>query len=352
MTAPLTRTDPAGPVAADQEVSSDRPGPDDPPEAPRAASARGVFAVLLIALVAALSAGTDAFLTLSNLRNVAEGAVILLIVALAMTLVVRAGGIDLSVGTSLDVGAWVVILAMTGLHLGWGMAIVVATVAALAVGALNATLIARLGVSPFLATLGVYFVGRSVQQVGTHGGANVSFRNAPAAFQDFGTGTVAGLPYKVLIGAVLAVAVWFLLARTAFGRRIDAIGLQPEVARHVGLRVGRDTAAVYLLAAALCALAGTMLTAGLRIYTPHAGYAYQTDAIAATFLGAAMHPGGRPNVPGTVAAVLFLQILSNGLDLLGLDFNVKALVRGLVLVLALAFSFGLARRALLTRRPH
>ncbi|MCI1642505.1 MAG: ABC transporter permease [Actinomyces sp.] len=313
---------------------------------PRTASARVVFLLVVIVLVVTMSARSQAFLTASNLRNVAEGSVTLLVVALAMTLVVRSGGIDLSVGTSLDVGAWVVILAMTGLHLGWGGSILVALAAALAVGGLNALLIARLGVSPFLATLGVYFVGRSVQQVGTGGGANVSFRNAPDAFHQFGVGSVAGIPYKVLIAVAVALVVWALLARTTFGRRVDAIGLQTEAARTVGIPVRRDTAVIYLVASVLCALAGVMLTAGLRIYTPHAGFTYQTDAIAATFLGAALHPHGRPNVPGTLAAVLFLEVLSNGLDLLGIDFNLKALIRGAVLVLALALSFGLARRGL------
>ena len=314
--------------------------------ATRATSARVVFVIVFAALVIVLSARSQAFLTAGTLRNIADGSVTLLIVALAMTLVVRSGGIDLSVGTSLDVGAWVVILVMTGLHLGWGISIVLAVAAALAVGGLNALLIARLGVSPFLATLGVYFVGRSVQQVGTGGGATVNFRNAPDAFHQFGVGSLAGIPYKVLLSVALLLAVWFVLTRTTFGRRVDSIGLQSDVARTVGIPVRRDTAVVYLAASALCALAGVLLTAGLRIYTPHAGFAYQTDAIAATFLGAALHPHGRPNVVGTLAAVLFLEVLSTGLDLVGIDFNLKALIRGAVLVAALALSFGLARRGL------
>ncbi len=318
----------------------------------RTASARGAFAMVFVALVAWLSIRSSAFLHISNLRNIAEGSVILLIVSLAMTLVVSSGGIDLSVGTALDIGAWVVILAMTDLHLGWGLSILVAVCAGLLVGVVNAGLISGLGVSPFLATLGVYFVGRSVQQVGTGGGANVSFRNAPAPFHQFGVGSIAGIPYKVIVAVVLALAVWFLLSRTVFGRQVDAIGLQPDVPRAIGIRVGRTTAIVYVTAAILCAFAGVLLTAGLRIYTPQAGYSYQTDAIAATFLGAALNPKGRPNVPGTVVSVLFLEVLSNGLDLLGLDFNLKAFIRGAVLVLALAFSFGLARRSLVARSGH
>lgn len=303
------------------------------------------FAVAFVALVAGFAQRSDVFLGVSNLRNLASGAVVLLVVALAMTLVVGSGGIDLSVGTSLDVGAWVVILAMTGLHLGWGPAMLVAVAAGLAVGALNSGLIAGLGVSPFLATLGMLFVGRSVQQVGTGGGANVTFRNAPEEFHRFGVGSWLGVPVKVWVGAVAVAAVWFLMARTTYGRRLDAIGLSPEVARNAGIKVRRDLSVAYLTASALAAFAGVLLTAGLRIYTPHAGFSYQTDAIAAVFIGAALSARGRPNVPGTVLAVLFLEVLSNGLDLVGLDFNVKVVVRGAVLVLALVLSFGLARRS-------
>ncbi|MDR2566857.1 MAG: ABC transporter permease [Bifidobacteriaceae bacterium] len=311
----------------------------------RPTSAQLGFAAAFALMVAVFTWRSDAFWHASNLLNIATGCVVLLIVTLAMTAVVASGGIDLSVGVSLDFGAWFVIIAMVDWHLGWGPAILTAVAVTLAVGALNGLLIAKAGVSPFLATLGVYFVGRSVQQAGTNGGATVNFRQAPDAFHQFGVGSVAGVPVKVAIGLALAVALWFFLTKTSHGRRIEAIGLQPEAARHIGIRVGAYTALTYVVAAGLCALAGAILTAQLRIFTPLAGFAYQTDAIAAVFLGAALSRAGRASVPGSLAAVVFLATLSNGLDLAGLDFNVKVLVRGIVLVVALAASFGLARGA-------
>jgi ribose transport system permease protein len=308
------------------------------------------FAAAFAVMAAVFAWRSEAFLRPSNLLNIATGCVVLAIIALAMTSVVASGGIDLSVGVSLDFGAWFVILAMVDWRLGWGPAILAAVALTLLVGALNGLLIAKAGVSPFLATLGVYFVGRSVQQAGTNGGATVNFRQAPDQFHQFGVGSVAGVPVKILVGLALAGALWFFLAKTSHGRRIQAIGLQPEAARHIGIRVGAYTALTYVVAAGFSALAGAILTAQLRIFTPLAGFAYQTDAIAAVFLGAALARSGRASVPGSLAAVLFLATLSNGLDLAGLDFNVKVLVRGFVLVAALAASFGLARSAFSARR--
>jgi ribose transport system permease protein len=303
------------------------------------------FVAALAALLVVFSARSEAFVHLNNLRNILAGSVVAALVCLAMTAVVSSGGIDLSVGTSLDVGAWVVVVAMLDWDLAWGPAMATALVASTLVGVANAVLITKLGVSPFLATLGVYFVGRSVQQAGTDGGATINFRKAPAAFHELAVGSTLGVPDKLWIGAVLAAALWFTLSRTVHGRRLEAIGSQPEAARHAGIEVGRYQAATDVGAAALCGVAGILLTAGLRLFTPLAGFAYQTDAIAAVFIGASLHSRGRANVPGTLAAVLFLEVLANGLDLMGLDFNAKVLVRGAVLVAALALSFGLAKRS-------
>jgi ribose transport system permease protein len=310
------------------------------------------FAGVFIVMAAAFAIRSPEFLGVSNLVNVIFGAVTLLLVSLALTLVIAAGGIDLSLGTSLDFGAWVVIVVMLHLHLSWGMALLVAMIAGMAVGAVNAVLVTKFKVSPFLATLGVYFVGRSIQQIGTNGGATQNFREAPAAFHEFGVGSLGGMPYRVLIAVALAGLLWFLLAKTVFGRRVGAIGLQPQVAWHSGIPVNRYLTWVFVLAGGVSALAGVLLTAQIRIYTPLAGFSYLTDAIAAVLLGAALHPRGRPSVPGTVAAVLFLEVLANGLDLWGIDFNVKVLVRGIALVVVLAAAFGLRRWSGPTWRPR
>jgi ribose transport system permease protein len=297
------------------------------------------------ALLVTFTVTTSAFLTPRNLLNVLEGSMILLFIALAMTMVVSSGGIDLSVGVALDFGAWFAIVAMLSFDVHWLLAVVLALLGGAIVGALNAFLIVGLGVTPFLATLGTFFIGRSAQQIGTGGGANISYRDAPEGFQRLATGDLAGIPMEVVIGLAVLAVFFVVLGRSTHGARIDAMGLQDSAARIAGIRTRRYRVLVFVLSGVTASIGGIILSSGLRIYTPNAGFAYLLDAIAAVFIGASMHPRYRPNVPGTLVGVLFLGVLGNGLDLLGLDFNLKAALRGGILVIALALAFAVAKRA-------
>lgn len=309
-----------------------------------------VFPALFIVLLVFFVSRISSFWALATLRNVVAGGAVLMLIALAMTVVVSSGGIDLSVDTSFDIGAWFVIIIMLNTGLAWPIASLLAILLASCVGLLNALLITRFKVSPFLATLGVYFIGRSFQKMGTNGGGNVEYFTMPDSFHALGTGTSFGLDNKVWTAAIAAIVVWFVLSRTIFGRRVEAIGMQESAALNMGIAVGRYKTESYVLSSVLCALGGVLLTSQLQMFTPLTGYNYQTDAISAVFIGAAMHPHARPNVGGTLIAVLFLSTLSTGLDLMGLDFNLKVAIRGLILVLALAASSGLARTSFLGNR--
>ncbi len=285
------------------------------------------------------------FFSGANMLNVVEGSVLLLLVALGMTAVVASGGIDLSVGIAFDFGAWFSIIMMMNYGLPWPVAVLVGLVAGTLVGLLNSFLIVGLGVTPFLATLGTYFIGRSIQQIGTDGGATVSYRRAPKEFLRIAQGDFLGVPNEIWIGLVVLAIFLLVLERSVHGRRLHAMGLQNSAAIVAGVPVGRYRAMTYVLTATTCAAAGIMLSSGLRLYTPNAGFTYLMDAIAAVFIGASMHPRSRPNVPGTLVGVLFLAVVGNGLDLLGLDFNTKAALRGLILVIALALAYLVAKRS-------
>lgn len=303
------------------------------------------FVAAFAVLIVFFSFASDAFLRPSNLLNVLDGVAILLLVALALTVVVSSGGIDLSAAVAVDFGAWFAIVSMMSFGMPWPVAVLLGLLGGALIGALNAFLIVGLGVTPFLATLGTFFIGRSAQQIGTNGGASVSFRAAPEGFTFLGSGDVLGIGIPVIIAAVAAVGVGILLHRTPAGVRIQAMGLQDRAAVVAGLRTRRIRVLVYVGAGVLCAAGGILLSASLRLYTPLAGFSYLLDAIAAVFIGASMHPRSRPNVPGTVVGVLFLGVLANGLDLLGLDFNVKAAVQGVVLLVALVLAYTVAQRA-------
>lgn len=296
------------------------------------------FLIIIASFFAFFAFYTGSFLNASNLLNIVEGSSILLILALGMTLVVALGGIDLSVGIAFDMGAAFAIVALKEYDAAWYVAVLIGIGGGALVGLLNAFLIVRLSVSPFLATLGTFFIGSSIQRIFTNGGGPISYRRAPQEYRNLATGDLFGVPMEIVIAAVILIAYFIFLERSIFGKRIHAIGLQKTAARVAGIPVQRYVAIGFIIAAATCAIGGIIGSANLRMFTPLAGFSYLLDAIAAVFIGASMHPRGRPNVLGTLVGVLFLGMVANGLNLMGLDFNTKDALSGLILVAALAIS--------------
>lgn len=278
------------------------------------------------------------FLQGGNLMNIIEGSAILMIVALGMTLIVATGGIDLSIGIALDFGAAFAVVAMKTYDAGWLGAVCAGVIGGSLVGLFNAALVVGLRISPFLATLSTFFIGSSVQRIFTNGGGPISHRRMPPEFRDLAIGDVFGIPSEVLIAAVLVVIYFLVLERSVPGRRIHAMGMQRSAAIVAGIHVNRILILCFIAASATCAIAGLIAAANIRMFTPMSGFSYLLDAIAAVFIGAALHPRGRPNVPGTVAGVLFLGMVANGLNLMGLNFNVKDALQGIILVSALALA--------------
>ncbi len=296
------------------------------------------FLVIFTGFFIYFSVNAPAFLNTGNLLNILEGNSILLILALAMTLVVASGGIDLSVGVALDFGAAFAMVALKEYGVSWQFAIVIAIIGGALVGTLNGFLIVHLKVSPFLATLGTFFIGSSVQRIYTDGGGPISFRRVAQEYRNLAVGNIGGIPTEIIIAFIIFVLYFLFLERSIFGKRIHAIGLQKDAALVAGINVRRYLFLAFVVASATCAIGGVILSANLRQFTPLAGYSYLLDAIGAVFIGASMHPRMRPNIPGTLIGVLFLGMVANGLNLLGLDFNLKDALSGIILVCALAIA--------------
>jgi ribose transport system permease protein len=293
----------------------------------------------LVALIVLFSVATPTFLTAANLSSLAlNHFAILSFAALAMTLVVSAGGIDLSVGTAIDMAAlaYIVILAQGGAP---ALALAGAFAGAALVGGFNAVLIGGLGLPPFLATLGTLFIGQSVQQLATNGGVPIYL--------------IAGAPRPVFalvdaarlwLAVAAAVGVALLLATSVFGRRIVAAGVGPAVAYYSGAPVRRDIGVVMIVSALIAGVAGVVLSSSVRSYAPLSGNAYLMDAIGATFLGTTVSAWGRANVPGTLLGVLLLSVIKNGLLLLGVNFYWQQVASGSAIFIVLAVSFARRRQ--------
>ena len=298
------------------------------------------FLFVIAATILYFRTQSDVFFTVNNLENVLEGNSVLLITALAMTLIVASGGIDLSIGIAIDFGGWFAIIAMMDYDVPWQLAILAGILGGVAVGAMNALLIAGLNISPFLATLGTFFVGRSIQSIFTNGGALVGFRSMPDGFRTMTLGETLSVPNEIVLGVLFVITYYVVLERSIHGKRIHAVGLQPSAARVAGIPVKRYVVAVFVLASATATFSGMMLASSARSFTPNSGFSFLLNAIAATFIGASMHPRQRPNVLGTVAGVVFLGIVANGLNLMGLEANFRNAIEGIVLVVAIAISVG------------
>nr|WP_237027881.1 ABC transporter permease [Pectobacterium polaris] len=297
------------------------------------------FLVILLAFLVFFSLQNPIFLTLGNGANLLQGSAVLLIVALAMTLVVTAGGIDLSVGVALDFGAAFALVALKVYGLPWQAAVLAALAGGALIGLLNAVLIIHCRIKPFLATLGTWFIGSSIERIYTEGGGPIAYRRMAPQYHELAVGDLWGIPVPIVIVAVLLLAYYLLFERTIAGKRIHAMGLNAPAALIAGVNVRRTMFWLLIVTSVTCAIGGVVLSANLRQFTPLAGQAYLMDAIAAVFIGTAFHAQGRPNVTGTLIGVLFLGMIANGLNLMGLNFIVKDALSGVILVLALALSF-------------
>ena len=216
--------------------------------------ARYGFLIIIAAFFVFFSYWSPAFLTLGNQINIVEGSAILLILALAMTQVVAMGGIDLSVGIAFDMGAAFAVVALKEYATPWEIACLIGVLGGACVGALNAFLIVGLRVSPFMATLGTFFIGSSVQRIFTKGGGPISFRRMPQEYRDLAVGDVFGVPTEIIIAAVVLVVYFIFLERSILGKRIHAIGLQKTAANVAGIRVRRYMFVAFIIASATCAI--------------------------------------------------------------------------------------------------
>ena len=295
----------------------------------------------LVAVFAIFSAAAPTFLSVANLQSIlVNNFTLLAIVAVAMTFAVSSGGIDLSVGTSVDFASF----AFVSLVLA-GQPVAVAALSGLAagglVGAFNALLISGIGISPFLATLGTLFIGRSIQQMLTDGGNPVYLppNGVPQAFRFLGHGTIGAIPVPLAIAIAIIAAAAIVLARSRFGRVVLAVGIQPGVARYSGIAIRSHVAITFMIAGIIAAAAGLILTATVTVYIPSSGNAFLLNAIGATFIGTTLSPLGRANVLGTVLGVLLLSIVANGLLLTGLNFYWQQVATGALIFAVLSLSF-------------
>jgi ribose transport system permease protein len=293
--------------------------------------AAGILPVLLgvIVLFALL---TPNFLTADNAVNVARQASINLVLAAGMTLVILTRGIDLAAGSVL--GMCAVISVMLSLSAMWApLAIPVALLAGAAVGAGTGAVVAYGGLPPFIVTLGTYTALRGAAYLLADGRTVI---NNDLDFAWIGNDYLGPLPWLVVIALAVVAGVGFMLRRTVLGLHIYAVGGNPEAARLTGINVGLTLVAVYAISGTLSALGGIMSASRLYSANGQLGTGYELDAIAAVILGGTSFAGGIGGILGTLYGALIIAVLNNGLTLMNVSYFWQLVVKGLVIVIAVA----------------
>jgi ribose transport system permease protein len=289
----------------------------------------------LVLLVAWLGATQPQFLTSGNWSNILQASAALMVVSVGITFVMLVGGFDLSVGGMLALtGVFLAVLIEHGVPTG--VAIVCMIVAATVIGlVLNGILIARIGLSFFVVTLGTASLFQGVALVQTKGTTQGLYSNS--TILAIGSNSVAGIPVSVLIAAGVLVAGLLVLHFTGFGRQLYVVGGNQEAARLAGINVVAVRVAAYAISAGCAGIAGVLTTGRLASATPDMGTGIELTAAAAVLIGGTSLFGGSGGLFGSLLGVLFLGALSNGLTLSGISAFWQGVVTGIVLVLAVLF---------------
>lgn len=312
-----------------------------------------IFLLVLMAVFAVLE---PRFLSPLNLFNVMRQVSIIGLLALGMTFVILTRGIDLSVGSVLAfAGLAAAVVAKGGLESrfavgaeaeaqgwGWPLALLAALAVGTAAGWLQGFAITRLKVPPFVVTLGGMSAFRGAALLFAGGGPVSGFEEG---YRWWGQGYLGPVPVPVVIFLVLALLAHVVLRYTRYGRRIYAVGGNPEAARLSGLHVDRLTLSVYLVMGFMAGLGGFVLSARLNSAEAVAGLTYELTVIASVVIGGTSLFGGVGTIFGTVVGTLLIGVLLNGLVLNNVSSYVQQIIIGVIIVLAVAFdTFAKSRR--------
>jgi ribose/xylose/arabinose/galactoside ABC-type transport system permease subunit len=291
--------------------------------------AYGIWVALgILVVVAAID--SRAFVTGANATEITTAMAVLGIVAVGQTFVIVAGGIDLSVGMLMGLVTVLTNGIMNGNPKLAGQMVLLGIGIGLTVGLFNGVLLVVTRIHPLILTFGMLSVLQGIIFLYTDQTIGV----APSNFRQIAEGAIGPVPVLFLIMLSVAAVAWVLLNRTVFGRYVFALGGSEEHARRAGIGVRWLKIAVYTLSGLCAGIAGIGLAARLGSGYTLAGQGFELDSIVAVVLGGTSLAGGRGSIVGTIGGVLFLTVLSNALNLMGISAYAQQVVKGCVIVAA------------------
>ena len=298
----------------------------------------------VVALIALFGIASENFLDPNNIINILRSIAIVTVIAIGVSISLSVGGFDLSVGSTASLANALVVSLFVWYGFGTTGAIVLTLLICTLVGLFNAFLIVVLKIPDMLATLASLFVIQGVAMTYSYGGSitqNMVLPNGdmaegliPEVFSSLGQ-----VPVIVLIMLAVTAVVQLFLSLTKHGRRMYAIGGNPEAARLSGIRTVRYRVAAYVISALLASLGGILLASRIGSSQVNAGGGYLMDAVAAAYIGFSLAGSGKPNALGTLVGAVILGVLQNGLVMLSVPYYAMDIIKGLVLALALAITY-------------
>jgi ribose transport system permease protein len=296
----------------------------------------GPIGILLVILLF-LFIFTPTFRSSANLTQILLSAAVYMMMAMGMTFVIIIGGIDLSLGSVVGLAGGITCMALVTFHLPLGVGILAGVLVGVLCGAINGFMVTKMGLIPFIATLGGQWIYRGALRL-LNNGATITIRGLVPdetlnALSYLGNGRFLRLPIPVYVVIVSAVILTFLLKKTVFGRSVYAIGSNTETARMSGININKVTFSTFVLAGGLSGIAGVILTARMVSAQANFGTGYEFEGIFASVVGGVSMAGGEGNVLGALVGALIVAVLRNGLNLNGVNSFWQQVILGILIVL-------------------
>lgn len=320
MTLDTTASAPAAPARSWAEIARDL-------------LVRHIMIVVMLGIVAFFAYRSARFATPDNLLTILIAAAPFALIALGQTLVILTGGIDLSVGSVIAASAMAAAFTAKAFGDTPIIPLLAAVLVGLLAGAVNGIVVSRLNVPPFIATLGMLTLASGVAYV-IGGGAPIN--GLPASFGMWANSGIGGLTIPVILMVVAIVGFALIMRRTTYGLRVYAIGGNRLAAEIAGVRSRGILFSVYAISGLLAGISGLMLSSRVISGAPNLGRGYELDAIAAVVIGGASLMGGRGTIWGTAIGLLLIQTINNGLDLLLVPAYWQDVIKGVIIVAAVA----------------
>lgn len=288
----------------------------------------------LFTLVIILSIASPYFLTKVNFTNVLRQVTSNALLAFAITFCLIIGCMDLTIGSQVGLSGVMVAYCMVNLNFGFIPSMCIALSAGAGCGFINGFIVSRTQIPPYIVTLAMQNVLRGAAYL-IAGGMAIKVTNE--SFYNFGNGYILGIPIPVIIFAVMGTILSIILGRTAYGRRMFAVGGNKEAAEYAGINIKFVQVRTYMISGFLAALAGIIVASRVYSGQPTSGTGFEADAIAAAVLGGTSFNGGRGSIGGTVIGILIIGVVANGLNLLEIPYYWQMVIKGLIILLAVFF---------------